>query len=318
MEKITLKDIKHQLAGCKVSHFLTCASFEDRSSSLVKVMLGQEIDDIGIFATIDFAKEIEESRNHMCHLLQDYKVQKIDLKISDPVFSFINIVNYCVNIFVNEPVFLVLDISTFTHEHLLILFRVIRDYKRESDTVFVSYTSVQEYSYNITEHTDKWLTKGVKELRSIIGFPGYFDPTRRNHLIILVGFEVERVIKLIESFEFEMVTLIIGSSDNPMSINNQIINEHRYDQILTMYSHAKKMEVSLTNPQEVKTTILNYIKDFDDYNTVIAPMNNKISTLGVGYAAMENTDIQLFYMQANIYNTEGYSKSEDCFYLGKL
>ncbi len=44
---------------------------------------------------------------------------------------------------------------------------------------------------------------------------------------------------------------------------------------------------------------------FKDYNIVIAPMNKKISTIGAALLPLENTDIQLCYVPARYYNTEG-------------
>ena len=53
-------------------------------------------------------------------------------------------------------------------------------------------------------------------------------------------------------------------------------------------------------------------------NTVIAPMNNKISTVGAALAALKNPNIQISYAQADIYNVVGYSMPNDDYYLGEL
>ena len=53
-------------------------------------------------------------------------------------------------------------------------------------------------------------------------------------------------------------------------------------------------------------------------NTVIAPLNTKISTIGADLAALENENIQLAYAKPNIYNVDGYSIPNEFIYLDKI
>ena len=55
-----------------------------------------------------------------------------------------------------------------------------------------------------------------------------------------------------------------------------------------------------------------------DTNIVIAPMNNKISTVGASLAAISNENIQLAYAKASLYNTDGYSSPSDNVYFFKI
>lgn len=53
----------------------------------------------------------------------------------------------------------------------------------------------------------------------------------------------------------------------------------------------------------------------DDYNIIIAPMSNKISTLGVAYAALKNPNIQICYASTNQYNIdEKHSETDYVYY----
>jgi hypothetical protein len=49
----------------------------------------------------------------------------------------------------------------------------------------------------------------------------------------------------------------------------------------------------------------------DNYNIVVCPMNTKISTIGVGLAALQNNKIQIAYARAIEYNEAGYSTPSD-------
>lgn len=51
---------------------------------------------------------------------------------------------------------------------------------------------------------------------------------------------------------------------------------------------------------------MEHVENHNKYNTIIAPMNNKISTIAAGLASIENTDIQLCYASVKLYNKAGY------------
>lgn len=319
MKALTSVDITAELTRNNIDYFISSASFEDRCLGLASLLADFNFEKVLIFGTIDFDKKIEENRSIIVSLFKNSaEVLPVDLTINNPVLSFVSMIKACEKLFEGAAKTLLFDITTFTHESLLMLFRLLLVRKRPEDKILISYVGAKNYSCNVPNNDEKWLTKGVKELRSIIGYPGYSDPSKKNHLIILFGFEKERTMKLIEEFDFEMVSLAFGSKGDSIGLNNQEINENRHNEILKLYSNAKKFDVSLTDPHLVKRTILDYVSQYNDYNIVIAPMNNKISTIGVGLAAIENKDIQLFYMQANIYNIEAYSEIGDEYFLAMV
>ena len=98
------------------------------------------------------------------------------------------------------------------------------------------------------------------------------------------------------------------------------INCERHKKLLLRHPEAKEFKFSLIDPMQTKDQILSYIesKNLSDNNIVIAPMNNKISTIGAGLAAITNQNIQLAYAKASIYNTEGYSSPSDNVYFFKI
>lgn len=208
---------------------------------------------------------------------------------------------------------IVVDITTFTHEALLIIFKILCHLKIKLDNkVFLIYNYAKEYSYNIKDEREKWLSKGIKDVRTILGYPGKPKPLNQIHLIVLVGFEAERALKLIEEYEPSVLSLGLVKEDEK-SIMLSPINKMIYTNLLSIYPDVHKFNFSYTDPIRTKDVILKQAQEFSDYNVVIAPMNNKISTIGVGLAAIENPAIQLCYSSARLYNTEGYSSpSNEC------
>jgi hypothetical protein len=181
--------------------------------------------------------------------------------------------------------------------------------------VIACYNGAKEYSYNESVAEKKWLSKGVKKIRSILGYPGLLDPSKKNHLIVLFGFERERTKRLIDMFEYDLVSLAFGGKGVSISEDHQVLNEKRHEELLILYPNARKFEISLIDAIDTKQQLLAYMSDFSEYNTVIAPMNNKISTVGAGLAAIENPEIQLCYVTANQYNLQGYSHPSPYCYL---
>ena len=61
---------------------------------------------------------------------------------------------------------------------------------------------------------EKWLSKGVKEIRSVLGFPGEILPSRKNHLIVLTGYEYERAKTIIDILQPYSLALGFGEASN--------------------------------------------------------------------------------------------------------
>ena len=69
----------------------------------------------------------------------------------------------------------VIDATTFTRESLLILVRFLKQSLKTSDSVQFLYAPAKEYSIG-TQYEDKWLSRGIREVRSVLGYPGDFLP----------------------------------------------------------------------------------------------------------------------------------------------
>lgn len=211
-----------------------------------------------------------------------------------------------------------LDVTTFTHEGLLIMYKFLNIFMGNIKNLYVGYVGAKEYSTNEKSNDEKWLSKGTKTIRSVLGYPGILNPSRKNHLIILFGFESERVSSLIEDFEFEKVSVGIGPEYDSILPNHYTINRERHLEILKQYPFAGTFEFSLTDPFSTKSQIEEQINKFHDYNVVIAPLNNKLSTIGVAMVALENIKVQICYVRAHEYNYKGYSSPSDECYVAKI
>jgi hypothetical protein len=205
-----------------------------------------------------------------------------------------------------------LDITTFTHEHLLILMALIRSHGL-SCKIQIGYIGAAEYSTN-TDEESVWLSRGVQQVRSILGYPGGMAPSKRLHLIILVGFEVERARALIEIMEPSRLSLGIGAAEKSISARHYIRNERFSNRLKEFLGTQAQIQTevdtftfSCVDADEVRGAILMQAAKYTEFNTVICPMNTKISTIGVGLAALQDPRLQVVYAVVAEYNEAGYS-----------
>lgn len=321
MNKVyTYDQFSQQAIEDTIDVFISCSSFEERCLIIPKLASKFKPKCRFVFYNINEVEAIIKNAHNLFQL-DDSITELFELDSNDPIHNYIQIIQLFdkieKNTSLNKPNILI-DTTTFTHETLLILLRIIHLRKDILGEIRVCYVGAKEYSTNVERETDKWLSKGVDDIRTIIGFPGFTDPTKENHLIILFGFEVERTKKIIEQYEFDIITL--GFGDEPIQDNHMRINCNRHKRLLDDHPAAREFKFSLRDPIQTKIQLLEYVnsEELNGLNTVIAPLNNKLSTIGAGLAAIENEDIQLAYAKATIYNTEGYSKANEDIYYCKI
>lgn len=297
----------------EIDLFISAISFESRCLSLINSINANKI------KTIWFTYNKNEQEFYLDNIesaMRNREAELIEFSTDNPLVTAKSLIQRLNSIDKVENV--VLDISTFTHEGLLIIFKYLNIYKEKILNLSLAYVGAAKYSINESNDDDKWLSKGTKTIRSIIGYPGVINPANKNHLIILFGFEIERTQQLIESFEFDIVSIGIGPEGDSIDSEHYNINRKRHIELLEQYPFAETFEFSLTNPFQTKKEIEKQISKYEKFNVVITPLNNKMSTIGVALAALENPKVQVCYVRAHEYNYKGYSEPSDNCYTVKL
>src|SRR5208337_3388367 len=172
-----------------------------------------------------------------------------------------------------------------------------------------AYANASEYSVG-DDIRHKWLSRGIGEVRSVLGYPGNIVLSRKTHLMLIVGYEHERAAGLIDSIEPNSIALGYGRSGSATTEKNKDANEHYMNlvkQMATSFSEISLFEIPCDDPQGTRDKLREQINKAGDVNILIAPMNNKLSTIGAAWAAFENRDVQICYARALSYNYGGYS-----------
>lgn len=317
--KFQSNDFIDRVKQNSIDVFITSASFEERCLVIPKIFASHKVKSSIVFFSVNEDMEIYNNAQLIRNELNN-ECNIVSLNTDSPIKNYFSIdqeLQKIIQSFGKSN--LLIDSTTFTHESLLVLLKLLSIKREFFGTINFAYVAADEYSIKSNSDEDKWLSKGVQKIRTVLGYPGFTDPTQKNHLLILFGFESERTKRLIEEYEFENISLGFGDIKNSIQSNHQKINFDRHQKLLNEYPNANKFIFSLTNPIETKNQILDYLDDvrFKNLNTVIAPLNNKLSTLGAGLAAISNENLQLAYAKPNLYNINGYSKPSNSIYLSE-
>lgn len=304
-----------------VDVFICSSSFEDRCLTIPYKYDPPLIKK----ALIVENKNIKQVKKNAERLRKHFEGKYNDILIStiDPLVAADNMKEILV-----ETVFhddncrkVAVDISTFTHESLLILLNLLLSFKLNNQSISLLYNSASDYSIDEPDIENKWLSSGVLNIRTIVGYPGIHNPTWKTHLLLFVGYEHNRALKLIEMLEPSTITLGCGKIGTETNKNHQEASAYFHSLVTKMavrFADVECIEFSCNDPFSVKETIIEQVKKYDRYNIVIAPMNTKLSTVGTGLAAFDEKRIQLCYSSAIQYNFNGYSVPGDTVYIVDL
>jgi len=316
--RIPLQKIGDALTG-KYDLFICSSSFEDRCLSIVSHIDVATIKRACILSNMDLLEYIGKNRDAIEGILGG-KAHSVEISTSEPLLTEAHLQTAISDVIdADSAERILLDVTTFTHESLLILIRLLRLYCPAS-TVTVVYAGAAEYSVG-DEVEFKWLSRGIGEIRSVLGYPGNVLPSRKTHLIIIVGYEHERAAGLIDALEPHSIALGYGRSGTATTAKDQSANERYMElvkQMATSYSPVGTFEIPCDDPDGTCDEIARQIRLANGMNVLISPMNNKLSTIGVAHAALKNKDVQLCYAPALRYNYTAYSKPGDQCYVFEM
>ena len=210
------------------------------------------------------------------------------------------------------------DITAFTRESLLMLLQVLSRRKGDEDEVTFLYLRAREYDVG-GEEDAKWLSQGIAEVRSVVGYPGDLLPSRGTHLIVMGGFEHDRAVRLVSECEPAVVSLGVADPADPEARDHQGVNERSMRRVRSLVGPVHEFRFSGYDAYRAAEDIKRQMKEVGvDMNTIVAPMNTKISTVGAGMVGLEMPEVQLCYAQVDMYNYEAYSEAGDTVYVFRL
>ena len=313
-----LHDIDGELSG-DIDLFICSASFEDRCLTIAGNLSRRRVRHALIAMNRRFGTAVSRNYEKLRVLFAD-KETTVLVDSIDPVFTAANTAEALGALGAlgdRRGLRIVIDITTFTHEALLILFRICDIILDGSNTVDFVYATAAEYSLG-DEPPDKWLSKGISEVRSVMGYAGVFVPSKRTHLVILAGFEDYRALSLVREVEPALVSVGYGDRSEPGTRAHQDVNEESVKRIRrlirNLVGRVDEFVFACYDSPAAQQAIDQVLANEPELNGVVAPMNTKLSTLAAGRVALEDSAVQLCYAQADTYNFRNYSMPGTEFY----
>jgi hypothetical protein len=216
-----LSDLKSQFGG-RIDLFVCSASYEDRCLSVPTSINASSVKTALILSNQDVLGNGPQNRVRLAQHFGD-SAKQITISKHQAIRTGDRLLEQFDQFSAQAPLNCVVDVTCLTHEALLILFAILKVRLPHGSTTTFLYTPANEYDPG-TDSSEKWLSKGIRNLRSVLGYPGKLMPSRKTHLIVLVGFEADRTLKLIEAMEPTSLTLGMGrqpTNESHTSTNQQ-------------------------------------------------------------------------------------------------
>ena len=294
-----------QVIGSTVDLFICSSSFESRCLSIPRRILPNVVRSAVILKNSDI-REVEENAGKLSVHFSSVGCL-VEVATGDPIASA-DAMYHCLERLVvrGDLRRVAVDITTFTHEQLLMLLAILR--RLGCTTVRCLYTGASAYMTG----QSKWLSQGIADTRSVLGFSGELGIRAGSRLVVLVGFELERARRLIDVYDPTSLALGVGRRVDAIEDVHYRMNKEFFEQLAIHYPDASTFEFSCNDAKATAEIVANQCKD-DDLAPVVAPLNTKISTVGVALAAFDDRSIQVCYAQAAVYNCTSYSSPGEFF-----
>ena len=313
-----LNDKLHCLFSDKFDLFICYNSFEDRCVSIASNISIDFFRTALIITDKEPLENEEENLNKLSDIFRDKKrIARVDLSfpltVADRIMEELVLINSSVPL---NKVFI--DITTFTHETLLMLFAIFREKFHDAEIV-CGYINAQEYSVDEEHPQIKWLSRGIGDVRSVLGYSGSLQPSKENHLIVIMGYEYERAARIIDAIDPDCLSIGYNTEKTSTADRDRDASAGYANLVKILaayYEQTSDFEVPCNNPYEAYIAICKKIEEIgENVNIMLAPMSNKISTVGAALAALENRNVQICYAPALAYNTTAYSLAGNTCYI---
>lgn len=303
-------ELSHNLPD-RIDYLLVCASYEERCLTLYNYVESSCVEKTAVFYFKQFYENVISNAELLATKFNANKYEFDNSKptsIADKIIEFFgeNVVEN-----VSKKPNVVIDASTFTRESLLIILKYLQINKDKFSDIIFLYRSA-EVSHNLSD--------AVLNIRSVIGYMGDIQPEKPTHLIVISGYEYERAKEIIDTIEPDYISIIYGGIGESINDDIQKNNKIFTDKLVAYYSFeiVNKFSHTLIDIDSLKNKLDETIVSRKDCNVVIAPLNNKLSTIAAGLAASANPHVQVCYSQMANYNMSNYSHALDLCYIENL
>lgn len=290
-----------------VDVFVASASYEERAHSVYETVFRSRKTPTYVFYNGNHETYLRGSVERLMNGSTD--ATSIALDSDDPRVTFESLKKAINTIGNRAPRHIGIDVTGFTREALAMLLRVCKEYLPSECKITSYYHRANRYAQDSRRG---WLSQGIKDVRSVIGYAGRVKVSAEIHLILIAGFEIERAMAIVDVVGPSRITLgVLASRDKTRDAENphaatleEFINR---TEAMCMGIEFAKIEFSPSDSVVTRDAI-RAIPRRENENTAIACLNSKPAMIGACVAAIGLPDIQLVYAQPSAYNIADYSQ----------
>ena len=285
---------------------IAVASFEERSSVSVKRFLssGGRTEAVFLADVVETGPSYERQLLEFTNLGID-SVEQVDRFSSRSLWSWsLSVVAQAAQ---TKPS-LVIDITCMPRELLGMLLFAVRMHQECFPSVFVAYVAAPPEGYatqnpNLPKD-DKWLSRGVTTVRTIVGYPGVFHGERPTHLIALAGHEFERLFAIAEYVEPNRLT-IGGEQEGSSTVSGAGVLSQQVAQKLRdriQVPDIGDISFSASSIKDVVASLERLNFNASEENVALVAMNTKLAFVGAALFSLANRDVRMIYAVPREYN----------------
>lgn len=282
--------------------FIGAASFEERSLAAPRKFIENQ-GRLGAVSLVLFADESPQLASNL-EALAELGLENIP---KHDRFSSRSLWNWVWGVVKSASGEIVIDVTCLPREALAMLLFSLSVRRKYIDQIKIVYTSVPEgYATQdkSLEPEDRWLSKGVATVRSILGFPGNFGSEKLRHIIAFAGHESDRLLEAIVSYEPNKLSI-----SNEMASTSTVEGAAQYSENVADQLRQEialpKLESILFSANSIMDTydsLCGLEIDSENENVAIVAMNTKLSFIGAALFCLHERNVRMIYAVPEEYN----------------
>jgi len=232
-------------------------------------------------------KEDERVKAHKKEITEKYLVRKnynlLETSYNDPFIIVREFNKYRIEEDLDfQQIKVILDISTFNRQNLLVMLRLLRKILNVPEIEIV---------YTVPKEVNPEISKGAAGFSNIPFFDGRFSIEKKKLLILLMGYEIDRPLLLWQELEPSRVILAEGvepTAEDFYARNRSAVEEVR------RFGLFEVVQISANDPYKARNQLSKiFMKKLESYNICVSPLNTKLQAVGLYLAWEENPDVQI-------------------------
>lgn len=287
--------------------FIACASFEGRTREVVEKLS----EDYRV--TNSFVFKYDEQNRTNLRDINFNKLMNTLIKHSnnlfpnicnhhDPLDGIFKFENLCKNNSVDlKNKNITIDITTFTKQYLLVLFKFIE--KQNPKSIRLFYTEPEYYAVK----WEKPLSYGLIDIISVPTYGGHFYIGKDNLLILQLGYEGDRAYGIWERLAPHKTILLIGKPSFKDSWEGRVEELNR--KLISKLPKDSVIYIPTLDPFVVSKNLDGLIeRHLLKFNIAISPLGPKPQVVGCYLAVKKYSDVQIIYAIPKSHEEEYFSK----------